>query len=122
MRFIHIIMCYVLAVVVYDQFGKYENTNWSIYYNSLIDLFIICSLYLSIKREKGRIRILYLGLMLAFFIEWVLLLWCINMPFSEFEEMTGRSYCYDFGLLIIIVYYLFDYGSCSNKNSCKRNR
>lgn len=119
MRFIHIIVPFIIGNVIYDLFGVYESTNWSIYMSSLMNYFIIGSLYVNAKRND-KFKKLYYLIMGVYFIQQIWLMTYINRPFEIFENETGYTCYYDYGALIIIALFLFDYGRINGKNILKR--
>lgn len=119
MKLIYLLIFYCVGTFIYDEFGVYEHTNWSIFANSIYDLFFIG--FLTLNRQR-KFKYLCYGLVVVFFIEWVLLLRCIGMEFIEYENVTAYN-CYFnyFGLLLILTYFLYDYG-LHNKDISKRHR
>ena len=116
MRFRNLIIFFILGTVCYDLFGEYEHTNWSIFANSINDIFVIGCLIIN---ARSRLKSLYYGLASVLFIEWLMLIYCVGMPFEKYENITAYSCYFDYGTGIIIVYFLFDYG-IHNKNSFKQ--
>lgn len=120
MKFIYLLILYIVGTVFYDVFAPIkDSTNWSILYNATTEIFIIGCILLNARRVLivKRKKLLY-GIAGVIFIELIMMLFCINMPFDEYTNIMSYSCYFDYGALLILTYFLYDYGT-HNKNFSK---
>lgn len=112
MRFIYLLILYIIGTVFYDVFAPIEDsTNWSILYNATTEIFIIGCILVNARRiliVKQK-KLLY-GIAGVIFFELVMMLLCIGMPFEEYNKIMSYSCYFDYGALLILIYFLYDYG------------